>query len=151
MDRLISLGTHVAVGQNQWDSMLGYTTHLRTYFSGYWDVHWGCGLLTLGHVSAWSSVPTRTRRGYAGVGPCFHLPGFHFGNYRFLSHIHVDGHANTQNSAQRAPAHFGGHLRLRPARLVQAEAFGKSARVILKFAKHTKIDHYSSFLAPRSS
>ena len=28
------------------------------------------------------------RRGYAGFGPCFHLPGFHFGT-GFLSHSHV--------------------------------------------------------------
>ena len=29
-----------------------------------------------------------TRRGYAGFGPCFHLPGFHFGT-GFLSHSHL--------------------------------------------------------------
>ena len=28
------------------------------------------------------------RRGYAGFGPCFHLPGFHFGT-GFLSHSHI--------------------------------------------------------------
>ena len=28
------------------------------------------------------------QRGYAGVGPCFHLPGFHFGT-GFLSHRHM--------------------------------------------------------------
>ena len=28
------------------------------------------------------------RRGYAGVGPCFHLPGFHFGT-GCLSHSHI--------------------------------------------------------------
>ena len=28
------------------------------------------------------------RRGYAGVGPCFHLPGFHFGT-GFVSHSHT--------------------------------------------------------------
>ena len=26
------------------------TTHFRTYFSGDWDVHWGYGLLTHGHM-----------------------------------------------------------------------------------------------------
>ena len=26
------------------------TTHFRTYFSGDWDVHWGYGLLTHGHI-----------------------------------------------------------------------------------------------------
>ena len=30
-----------------------------------------------------------TGRGYAGFGPCFHLPGFHFGT-GFLSHSHMD-------------------------------------------------------------
>ena len=29
-----------------------------------------------------------TRRGYAGFGSCFHLPGFHFGT-GFLSHSHI--------------------------------------------------------------
>ena len=29
------------------------------------------------------------RRGYAGFGPCFHLPGFHFGT-GFLSHSQVN-------------------------------------------------------------
>ena len=27
-----------------------------------------------------------SRKGYAGFGPCFHLPGFHFGTVFFLSH-----------------------------------------------------------------
>ena len=26
------------------------TTHVLTYFSGDWDVDWGCGILTHGHV-----------------------------------------------------------------------------------------------------
>ena len=26
------------------------TAHFRTYFSGDWDVHWGYGVLTYGHV-----------------------------------------------------------------------------------------------------
>ena len=29
-----------------------------------------------------------TRRSYAGFGPCFHFPGFHFGT-GFLSHSHI--------------------------------------------------------------
>ena len=28
-----------------------FTTDLRTYFSGDWDVHWGYGILTHGHLS----------------------------------------------------------------------------------------------------
>ena len=45
------------LGQNQWDPILGYlgvgefTTYFRTYFSGDWDVHWGCGLLTHGQMA----------------------------------------------------------------------------------------------------
>ena len=39
-----------------WDPIFGvgeFTTLLGTYFSGDWDVHW-YGLLTHGHVTAWS-------------------------------------------------------------------------------------------------
>ena len=34
------------------------------------------------------SCGSKFRRGYAGFGPCFHLPGFHLG-YIFLSHGHI--------------------------------------------------------------
>ena len=30
-----------------------FSTHFRTYFSGDWDVHWGYGILTHGHVWLW--------------------------------------------------------------------------------------------------
>ena len=35
-----------------WDPILvgRCTTHFRSYFSGDWDVHWGYGILTKGHV-----------------------------------------------------------------------------------------------------
>ena len=36
------MGPHFRVGE--------ITTHFRTYFSGDWDVHWGYGILTHGHV-----------------------------------------------------------------------------------------------------
>ena len=38
--------------QNQWDPILGFfgAPHFRTYFSGDWDVHWGCGVLTHGQM-----------------------------------------------------------------------------------------------------
>ena len=26
------------------------TAHFRTYFTGHWDVHWGYGILTHGHI-----------------------------------------------------------------------------------------------------
>ena len=38
------VGSHFGVGE--------FTTHFRTYFSGDWDVHWGYGLLTPGHLYA---------------------------------------------------------------------------------------------------
>ena len=34
-----------------------FTTHLRTYFSGDWDVHSGYGFLTHGHVAADGAPP----------------------------------------------------------------------------------------------
>ena len=37
------MGYHFGVGE--------FTTHFRTYFSGDWDVHWGYGLLTHGHIA----------------------------------------------------------------------------------------------------
>ena len=42
----------MAVGQNQWQHFgVGeFTTHVRTYFSGDWDVHWGYGILPLGQM-----------------------------------------------------------------------------------------------------
>ena len=42
----------MAVGQNQWYHFgVGeFPTHFRTYFSGDWDVHWGYGILTHGHI-----------------------------------------------------------------------------------------------------
>ena len=37
------LGSHFGVGE--------FTTHVRTYFGGDWDNHWGCGILTHGRIS----------------------------------------------------------------------------------------------------
>ena len=36
------LGYHLGVGK--------FTTHFRTYFSWSWDVHWGYGIFTHGHI-----------------------------------------------------------------------------------------------------
>ena len=47
----------MAVGQHQWYHFwLGAPPSL-VYFSGDWDVHWGYGILTHGHMtdSAWNS------------------------------------------------------------------------------------------------
>ena len=34
-----------------------FTTHFRTYFSGDWDVHWGYGFLTHGHMAVNIVIP----------------------------------------------------------------------------------------------
>ena len=41
----------MAVGQNQWYHFGIGAPPILVYFSGGWDVHWGYGLLTHGHVS----------------------------------------------------------------------------------------------------
>ena len=41
----------LAVGQNQWYHFGVGTPPILVYFSGDWDVHWGYGLLTHGHLS----------------------------------------------------------------------------------------------------
>ena len=46
------LGSHFGQGE--------FTTHFRTHFSGDWDVHWGYGILTHGHIAMtfkrWNSL-----------------------------------------------------------------------------------------------
>ena len=46
-------GHNVAVGQHQWYHFGVGSTPIVVYFSGDWDVHWGYGLLTHGHVARW--------------------------------------------------------------------------------------------------
>ena len=43
----------VAVGQNQWYHFGVGAPPILVYFSGDWDVHWGCEILTHGHVFQW--------------------------------------------------------------------------------------------------
>ena len=43
---------HVAVGQNQWHHFGVSAPPMLVYFGGDWDVHWGYGILTHGHVLA---------------------------------------------------------------------------------------------------
>ena len=43
--------THMAVGQNQWFHFRVAATPMLVYFSGDWDVHWGYGILTHGHMA----------------------------------------------------------------------------------------------------
>ena len=40
----------MAVCQNQWYQFGVGTPPISVYFSGDWDVHWGYGLLTHGHM-----------------------------------------------------------------------------------------------------
>ena len=40
----------MAVGQNQWYYFEVGAPPILVYFSGDWDVHWGYGILTLGHM-----------------------------------------------------------------------------------------------------
>ena len=42
-------------------------------------LRWHCAAAT-GHAIANGRGSNLHRRGYAGFGPCFHLPGFHFGS-----------------------------------------------------------------------
>ena len=53
------------------------TIYFRIYFNGDWDVHRGYDL----DFDPWENGcgSKLNRRGKAGFGPCFHLPGFHFG------------------------------------------------------------------------
>ena len=45
-----------AMAQNQWDPILGFgAPPMLVLFSGDWDVHWGYGLLTHGHLG--TTVP----------------------------------------------------------------------------------------------
>ena len=46
----MALVRHVAVGQNQWYHFGVGAPPTLFYFSGDWDVHWGYGILTHGHV-----------------------------------------------------------------------------------------------------
>ena len=40
----------MAVGQNQWYHFGVGAPPILVYFSGDWDVHWGYGILTHGHI-----------------------------------------------------------------------------------------------------
>ena len=42
----------MAVGQKQWYHFGVDTPPISVYFSGDWDVHWGYGLLTHGHMDS---------------------------------------------------------------------------------------------------
>ena len=49
---------HLAVGQNQWYHFGVGAPPILVYFSGDWDVHWGCGILTHGHFPV-GAIPGR--------------------------------------------------------------------------------------------
>ena len=42
---------HMAVGQSQWYHFRVGAPLILVYFIGDWDVHWGYGILTHGHMS----------------------------------------------------------------------------------------------------
>ena len=44
--------SHLAVGQNQWCHFGVGAPPISVYFSGDWDVHWGYGILTHGHLGS---------------------------------------------------------------------------------------------------
>ena len=46
----------MAVGQNQWYHFEVGAPPIVVYFSGDWDVHWGYGILTHGHILRLSLV-----------------------------------------------------------------------------------------------
>ena len=51
----------MAVGQNQWYHFgVGAPPILVIYFNGGWDVHWGYGILTQGHVEPNTSTQVTT-------------------------------------------------------------------------------------------
>ena len=43
-------GGHTKAVRKTWLWVGEFTTHFRTYFSGDWDVHWGYGILSHGHM-----------------------------------------------------------------------------------------------------
>ena len=46
----LNLYVHMAVGQNQWYQLGVGAPPILVYFSWNWDVHWGYGILTHGHM-----------------------------------------------------------------------------------------------------
>ena len=50
-ERLVALKSYLAVGQNQRYHFGVGAPPILVYFSGDWDVHWGHGILTHGHLS----------------------------------------------------------------------------------------------------
>ena len=45
------LNWYMAVGQNQWYHFGVGPPPILVYFNGDWDVHWGCVILTHGHIA----------------------------------------------------------------------------------------------------
>ena len=48
----------MAVGQNQWYHFGVGSPLILVYSSGDWDVQWGHGLVTHGHMAIWPEMPT---------------------------------------------------------------------------------------------
>ena len=51
----------MALGQNQWYHVGIGAPPILIYFSGDWDVHWGYGVLTHGHVGLGTRPSQRFR------------------------------------------------------------------------------------------
>ena len=52
------VGDVPAVGQNQWCHFGLGAPPILVYFSGDWDVHWGYGILTHGHLATQEEYAT---------------------------------------------------------------------------------------------
>ena len=61
---------HLAVGQNKCYHFGVGAPPILVYFSGDWDVHWGCGLLTHGHLSVTGEPKVRHMHGDSKCIPC---------------------------------------------------------------------------------
>ena len=58
----------MAVGRNQWYHFIVGAPPSLVYFSGDWDVHWGYGILTHGHMSRYLAGLACTLSLYPPVG-----------------------------------------------------------------------------------
>ena len=91
------------------------TTHFRTYFSGDWDVHWGYGLLTHGHVTTSSVRPSKKRHTQNHVAASSVRPSRkrHTQNHVAASSVRPSRKRHTQNHVSVESTFRGDH----PARL----------------------------------
>ena len=65
----------MAVGQNQWYHFGVGALPILVYSSGDWDVHWGYGILTHGHVAEMLALYPQTPGVFRPVEGALGLPG----------------------------------------------------------------------------